>query len=73
MAQRRNADQTRPMPVSRLRGEVRQTYIRGRRQVRQGLASLAETLEPILKPLFAINQASAMIRSLIFAAGLPSA
>ena len=39
-----------------------------RKSLRQGLAALAETMEPVLKPLFAINQASAMIRSLIFAA-----
>ena len=69
MAQRRNVDQTRPYSVDRVRLQTRQTIIRGRQLLKQALASLAETLEPVLKPLFAINQASAMIRSLIFAAG----
>ncbi len=49
--------------------QIRLLSRRARITVRQALLDLAETLEPVLKPLFAINQASASIRSLIFVAG----
>jgi len=68
MAQRRNVDGTQPYSIDQARGQLRQVIVRGRQVLKRSLASLAETLEPVLKPLFAINQASAMIRSLIFAA-----
>ena len=59
-------DVTSPADMDR---QVKEMIRKTRIAVRRGLLDLAETLEPVLKPLFAINQASAWIRSLIFVAG----
>ena len=41
-----------------------------REVIKQLLINLIEILEPILKPLFAINQASAILRSMLFVAAI---
>lgn len=58
-----------PPSTTPIKAQVRRSMRLLRAAVRRGLAELLEVLEPVLKPLFAINQASATIRSTIFVAG----
>jgi hypothetical protein len=66
---RRRANRRNSFSPDELNQKMQALILQTRIGIRRFFRELAETLEPVLKPLFAINQTSASIRSLIFVAG----
>ncbi len=70
MTQQQTTIPTTEAPRKDTRRELYHQLLGVRRFLRKAFETLSETLEPVAKPLFAINRFSSLIRSLIFFAAL---